>query len=167
MPNIWYGFLHQNVSDNLITAIHASRLFTHDPDVYLEPATFSPERFMAAPMPPDPRDFIFGFGRRICPGKLLADASVWLTIAKSLAALDIKGPAGEDLNMDRVPQFTPGVLSRPCSFRSQIRARTPEHAELIRALNRRHPRVESSAQELQTIEINTEDLLEPGRASSS
>ncbi|TRM55216.1 hypothetical protein BD626DRAFT_579081 [Schizophyllum amplum] len=32
------------------------------------------------------------FGRRICPGRLLADASVFITVATCLAVLDI-GPA--------------------------------------------------------------------------
>ena len=40
---------------------------------------FKPERHMPQPgkngVHIDPRDYVFGFGRRICPGKELADAS--------------------------------------------------------------------------------------------
>lgn len=59
-----------------------TRHFTHDSEVYKDPMVFNPERYLV-----DPRDYVFGSGRRICPGRLLADSSVWLTIAKSLSAL--------------------------------------------------------------------------------
>jgi cytochrome P450 len=44
--------------------------FTHDPSVYPDPMAFRPERFLETPThkpEPDPRNFIFGYGRRICP----------------------------------------------------------------------------------------------------
>lgn len=53
---------------------------------------FKPERFIATPThapEADPKQFVFGFGRRICPGLHLADASVWLACAQALAVLSI------------------------------------------------------------------------------
>ena len=46
----------------------------HDPSVYRDPTVFDPERFNAElnPLPPDPLDWAFGFGKRICPGAHLA-----------------------------------------------------------------------------------------------
>ncbi|KAG6852362.1 hypothetical protein C0991_000374, partial [Blastosporella zonata] len=35
-------------------------------------------------------------GRRICPGRHLADASLWIVIASTLATLDISKAAGVD-----------------------------------------------------------------------
>ncbi|KIK30866.1 hypothetical protein PISMIDRAFT_20892 [Pisolithus microcarpus 441] len=64
----------------------------HDPSVYPEPTDFIPDRFLPSEgkeLPNDPRDICFGFGRRICPGMHLADASVWLSAAMSLAVFDI------------------------------------------------------------------------------
>lgn len=49
------------------------RHFLQDPNVYPNPEVFDPERFIARegkPAQPDPYDFCFGFGRRICPGAL-------------------------------------------------------------------------------------------------
>jgi len=41
----------------------------------------------------DPRSFIFGFGRRYCPGADLVESSVWILTASILATLDVKPPA--------------------------------------------------------------------------
>ncbi|KAF8545990.1 cytochrome P450 [Imleria badia] len=52
---------------------------------------FIPERFLNAAgilIDDDPSDFIFGFGRRRCPGRYAADASIWSAIATMLATLD-------------------------------------------------------------------------------
>ena len=49
----------------------------HDPAVYEDPDEFRPERFIRDgkldPSVQDPVSFIFGFGRRICPGMGFAD----------------------------------------------------------------------------------------------
>ncbi|KAH8897936.1 cytochrome protein [Thozetella sp. PMI_491] len=135
--------------------------FTHNPDVYPEPMLFKPERFLGATVPPNPQDYVFGFGRRICPGKLLADSSVWLTVAKSLAAFDIKsGAADAGTSAAQPPKFTPGVISHPHPFTASIEPRTPGHAELIRAVEREHPWPQSSAKALRTINIDEQDIRE-------
>ena len=38
---------------------------------------------------PDPRQWVFGFGRRICPGMHIAETSLFIQIATVLATLDI------------------------------------------------------------------------------
>lgn len=60
-PNIWYvlccyGRARADSSDR--------RKITHDPDHYKDPMSFNPDRFMGDTPEPDPRDFMFGFGRR-------------------------------------------------------------------------------------------------------
>ncbi|KAH9934613.1 cytochrome P450 monooxygenase, partial [Amylocystis lapponica] len=66
---------------------------TRDETVFPEPEIFRPERFekMATFTSEltDPRNLVFGFGRRICPGQSYADASVWLAITNILATLQI------------------------------------------------------------------------------
>ncbi|KAF6762745.1 cytochrome P450 [Ephemerocybe angulata] len=60
----------------------------HDPSIYPEPFTFSPERFMpsspsnserSTPQP-DSKQWSFGFGKRACPGKRISGLLLtWLT----------------------------------------------------------------------------------------
>lgn len=40
----------------------------HDPEVYAEPASFSPQRYLEPRKEPDPKPFVFGYGRRACTG---------------------------------------------------------------------------------------------------
>lgn len=37
---------------------------SHDPEVYHDPFTFKPERFLGPNPEPDPTQLVFGFGRR-------------------------------------------------------------------------------------------------------
>ena len=39
---------------------------------------------------------IFGFGRRECPGKLIADAELFLAVVSSLSVFDIRRPVDEN-----------------------------------------------------------------------
>ncbi|KAI9457408.1 cytochrome P450, partial [Boletus coccyginus] len=62
---------------------------------------FLPERFLDAEgmlTDDDPGEFAFGFGRRRCPGRYAADASVWGAIATMLATLDFNLARGADGN---------------------------------------------------------------------
>ncbi|EEB96513.1 hypothetical protein MPER_04341 [Moniliophthora perniciosa FA553] len=59
-----------------------------------EPDKFIPERFLGAShllgtVPSNPRDVIFGFGRRRCPGWHFADRSVWVAISHIIPLFDI------------------------------------------------------------------------------
>lgn len=137
-------------------------MFAHDPAVYPDPTVFNPERFLGASPKPNPQEFIFGFGRRICPGKLLADSSVWLTVAKSLATLDIRTAVDSDMKGETDSSlFTPGIISHPCPFKAKIEPRSREHEGLIRMVEQQHPWVESSAEAIRTIQVDERDLKEP------
>ncbi|KAL1936980.1 hypothetical protein VTO73DRAFT_2440 [Trametes versicolor] len=74
--------------------------FSRDPDVYPDPEAFNPDRFLtngefyAGAL--DPHSYIFGFGRRICPGRHLADASLFLACASILYAFNISPPLDDD-----------------------------------------------------------------------
>ena len=39
---------------------------------------------------------VFGFGRRVCPGRFLAEDSTWISMATILSTLNIKPVIGED-----------------------------------------------------------------------
>ncbi|KIJ19370.1 hypothetical protein PAXINDRAFT_7853 [Paxillus involutus ATCC 200175] len=63
---------------------------------YPNPTAFLPERFLRSDgtLNDDKFGYIFGFGRRICPGRHLADASLWCAMASILAAFKLEKPEG-------------------------------------------------------------------------
>ncbi|CAG9996855.1 unnamed protein product [Clonostachys byssicola] len=110
------------------------RLFAQDPNVYHDPTYFKPERYDAPYNEPDPKEFVFGFGRRICPGKNFADSFLFLAIAQSLAAFQIsKEVDSEGHEVEPSLNVLPGVISRPAEFPFRISPRTEKCRELIMA----------------------------------
>lgn len=96
MVNLWCDICH--IYSGLASTF-CTRAILHDPVVFPEPDSFKPERFIN----PDgsSRDdpvvsTIFGFGKRICPGRHLADAMMFIVIASFLSVFDIK--KGNDTN---------------------------------------------------------------------
>ncbi|KAG2127550.1 cytochrome P450 [Suillus bovinus] len=87
---------------------------TRDEKRHPDASRFIPERFIdvdGALTTDDPAQYIFGFGRRICPGRYIADASAWSAIVTMLATLDIssaKDDQGRVINF--TPIFMPGVV---------------------------------------------------------
>ena len=81
------GFPHVAASDDvyeghfipkgsiLMANIHG---FLHDAQTYHDPDTFNPDRFLGSNPELDPHTLAFGFGRRSCPGRELANNGVWL-----------------------------------------------------------------------------------------
>ncbi|KAH7884746.1 cytochrome P450 [Phlebopus sp. FC_14] len=88
---------------------------TRDEDRFPDPEDFRPERHLNAKgnlLPEDLSDLFFGYGRRICPGRQLADASTWLAIAFMLSHFKFGkaiGPAGYEI--DVFPEFSPGIAT--------------------------------------------------------
>lgn len=89
---------------------------------------FNPDRFMGPNPEQDPKDFCFGFGRRyarlyrtvvtevcplrVCPGIHLADSSIWINIAKSVAAFKVTRAIGLDgEEIIPVVETTDGVIT--------------------------------------------------------
>jgi cytochrome P450 len=113
----------------------------HDPCIYEDPTKFNPSRFIrSADKEPelDPREICFGFGRRICPGRLLADASVFITCAMTLATFDVKKLVKDGKIIEPVIDQTTGTVSHPVPFECTIQPRSAKAVSLIMASQDSH-----------------------------
>ncbi|KAG1773897.1 cytochrome P450 [Suillus occidentalis] len=114
IPNIWF--------------------MLNDPERYANPSQFNPERFLAndgKTPETEPRTICFGFGRRICPGIYLAEASVWLSVAMSLAVFNISKAVENGIEI--TPEIDPlsGTISHPKPFKCSIKPRSAKATALI------------------------------------
>ncbi|KAJ7112408.1 cytochrome P450 [Mycena crocata] len=97
----------------------------HDENAYPDPNRFWPERFMLDEGPPDPRLFVFGYGRRLCPGKHLAETTVFLCIARTLATINILPivHASGQIDLPKI-HYTSSPVSHPKPFPCNVTRRS-------------------------------------------
>ncbi|KAF8547992.1 cytochrome P450 [Imleria badia] len=113
---------HAAIRDDVYKGYHIPRgatvianiwAMTRDETRYPDPEAFIPERFLDSEgmlIEDDPSEFVFGFGRRICPGRYSADATIWSGIATMLATLDfnaVKDADGNDIEFEA--KFASGI----------------------------------------------------------
>ena len=67
-----------------------------------------------------------------CPGKYLADVSVWISCIRVLATFDITAPTGPD-GKPHLPKVdaAPGIVTHPVEFECNIEPRSIKAANLI------------------------------------
>lgn len=91
-----------------------SRAILHDDRLFPDPFTFKPERFIGPDV--DPRvhpavDYAFGFGRRVCPGRWMAHAFVFVVVASVLSAFRIEKAVRDGRVIEPTSAYTPGILA--------------------------------------------------------
>ncbi|KAJ3512407.1 hypothetical protein NLJ89_g3545 [Agrocybe chaxingu] len=94
----------------------------HNEVVYSDPFVFNPDRFLDSDKTMDNHfNAAWGFGRRICPGRFMGFASVWITLASILAVYDIEkdiGPDGKPIEPSH--EYRSSILAfpqrYPCKF---------------------------------------------------
>lgn len=66
--------------------------------VYPEPEVFNPDRFLdpSSGQAHEHVEAVWGFGRRVCPGRGFAEASLWLCMANFIATMNIEKPVDGD-----------------------------------------------------------------------
>ncbi|KAG0699531.1 cytochrome P450 [Suillus ampliporus] len=117
MPNIW--------------------LLSRDQESGIDPEAFSPERFLETHVKKtalDPYSYAFGFGRRMCPGRFLADNTVFMLVTSMVATVQISKPRdshGVEKPFD--PPYIPaGLASFPYPFEVDIEPVSEEAVAVVK-----------------------------------
>jgi len=108
----------------------------HDDRLFSDPFTFKPERFIGSDV--DPRvpaavDYAFGFGRRVCPGRWMAHAFVWVVVASVLSSFRIEKVVRDGRVIEPTGAFSPGILASPEKFECNVKPRSKDAEALVRA----------------------------------
>ncbi|KAI0256928.1 cytochrome P450 [Lactifluus subvellereus] len=115
----------------------------HDPAFYGDDAAnFNPERFLDAqgrivPGPAETREeghSTYGFGRRTCVGKHVANDSLFLTMATVLWAGNlerVRDQSGEEVPLDTETFVDTGMFFRPRPYGCRITPRFPEVLSIL------------------------------------
>ncbi|KAH7909629.1 cytochrome P450 [Hygrophoropsis aurantiaca] len=133
------GVVHATTSDDIYDGCFIPKgamifpnvwAMAHDESIFPNASEFKPERWLRSDgqlTDAEPPIFTFGFGRRICPGRHLADASIWAAIIYCLTTFQfgkVKDAHGKDI--DFVPTYTSGVARQPERFPLRIIPRIPD-----------------------------------------
>ncbi|KAG2749411.1 cytochrome P450 [Suillus brevipes Sb2] len=108
---------------------------TRDKKRYPDASRFMPERFLdanGALTDDDPAEYVFGSGRRVCPGRYTVDATLWAAITTMLAAVEFSLAKDDQGKMvDFTPQFTKGLTHSVLVFPCNISPRSHIRSELV------------------------------------
>jgi len=137
-PMVPLGMPHRLMEDDIYRDYFIPKGTTVLANIYAilrdctDPDVFRPQRYLDDDSLPDPFEVIFGFGRRICPGRHLAETSYWGIASSMIASFNISKALDSNGKEINVPlEFTHGFVRHPKPFKCSIKARSPELASLI------------------------------------
>ncbi|THV01080.1 cytochrome P450 [Dendrothele bispora CBS 962.96] len=114
----------------------------HDPDVYEDPETFNPGRYLQNEFGTKPgvdvsdfrNNIVFGNGRRMCPGMHLANTSLALNVMNLLWAFEFS-PAIDPRTGEHIPvglfNYEKGSFYAPAPFSCTIKPRSSARTQII------------------------------------
>ncbi|KLO05947.1 cytochrome P450 [Schizopora paradoxa] len=108
----------------------------NNPDIYPDPLEFKPERWLPGGVnfkSTRPMDFVFGYGRRICPGRIWADDLLFIFAASLLATFNIEravDASGKPIPLNKHDEFS--ILRTLGPSKCKIEPRSERAACLIR-----------------------------------
>ncbi|GKU00753.1 o-methylsterigmatocystin oxidoreductase [Fusarium langsethiae] len=123
-------YIEHIVQEIYRTVVYANAYaIAHDERVYKAPQDFNPDRYGAGEPYPVGN---FGFGRRICVGRFLADNSVWIMVATMLFTLHFRKKVAQDgTPIEPRVRFTNGGTCHPEHFDCVIKPRNLTATALI------------------------------------
>jgi cytochrome P450 len=139
------GFPHASTEDSVYRGffipkgsimIANSWAILHNPDLYPDPEAFRPERFLNedGTFRDDPAiSLAFGGGKRICPGRHLVDATLFIITASVLSAFNVTKARDENGHEIPVTPMVQGdsILTHPVKFECSITPRDKLAEDLI------------------------------------
>ncbi|KAF7369234.1 putative cytochrome P450 [Mycena venus] len=136
--NVW-GIFHD--PGKFVSPVPAGLHLIRTSDLFDDPENFVPERYLLTENGTKPGvdgsdlrpTFVFGAGRRICPGLHVAQHTINLNVMNLLWAFDFSKAVdanGNTIEVDVMDYFT-GLTSKPREFKCKITPRSAEKAEII------------------------------------
>ncbi|KAF8483988.1 cytochrome P450 [Russula ochroleuca] len=111
----------------------------HDPEIYPDPEEFKPERFLNedGSVRDDPAlSLVFGIGKRICPGRHLVDATIFIFASSVLSVFNVakaNDENGNEIPIKSAASVQRGVIVHPEKFECSILPRDQIAEDLILA----------------------------------
>ncbi|KAF9038096.1 cytochrome P450 [Panaeolus papilionaceus] len=111
----------------------------HDEQAFKDAHLFKPNRYLTLDGKSidksvmEPSVAIFGYGRRVCPGRYVAEASIWIILSSLIAAFNfhhVDETGGPD------HEFQIGLLRVPNEFRARFEPRSEAIQTLIEKFKR-------------------------------
>jgi len=141
-PAIPLGIPHALGKDDVYKGMHLPKgsivipnvwHMLHDPEVFPNPMKFDPDRYQNLDSEMEKvTDLVFGFGRRLCPGKSFGEGNVFAIAATVLATCDILPTVdknGDNIIPDVI--YLSGSISFPSRFDCNIKPRSDHVYELL------------------------------------
>ncbi|KAG0704889.1 cytochrome P450 [Suillus ampliporus] len=146
-PVVPMGFAHRTTKDVIWenycipagTTVSGNHwAISRDPEVYPEPHVFKPQRWIddQGRLRADPKYFVYGFGRRVCPGQYVADRSVFINSVLIFWAFRLTLDPTKPL--DDMGYMNGEISKRPCPI--EFKAMIPETD--LRRMMQNYPEVE-------------------------
>lgn len=113
---------------------------SYDPEVFPEPEKVKPERFLkdgkVHVSGPDPTEITFGFGRRTCQGRHIAESTMFHIAASVLSLFDIEIARDADGKpIEPSCEYSVGIARQPVPFKCSIKPRSQAATNLIHSLS--------------------------------
>ena len=103
IADAWYR--QPSISPN--TSLRCFRAILHDPEIYPDPEEFKPERFLNddGSVRDDPAlSLAFGVGKRICPGRHHAEATIFIVTSSVLSVFNVGKAIDQSGNEIRIKE---------------------------------------------------------------